>query len=125
MSESETPVLQFEQVNKSYGKVPVLSGVDLTANAGDLTVVYGPPASGKSVLVRILTGLERAVMLQYPNVNLRVRRRTAGACDAESFVFRVRGAALGECKPRATRSTACPAGQPARGERSRQRPPVP
>lgn len=60
MSESETPVLQFEQVSKSYGKVPVLSGVDLTADTSDLTVVYGPPASGKSVLVRILTGLEHA-----------------------------------------------------------------
>ena len=60
MSQNETPILQFENVSKSYGNVPVLSGVDLTANVGDLTVVYGPPASGKSVLVRILTGLEHA-----------------------------------------------------------------
>ncbi|MCA9862578.1 MAG: ABC transporter ATP-binding protein [Thermomicrobiales bacterium] len=60
MSESETPILQFEQISKSYGNVPVLSGVDLTANAGELTVIYGPPASGKSVLMRILTGLEHA-----------------------------------------------------------------
>ncbi len=60
MSQSEMPILQFEQISKSYGKVPVLSEVDLTANTGDLTVVYGPPASGKSVLVRILTGLEHA-----------------------------------------------------------------
>jgi ABC-type sugar transport system ATPase subunit len=60
MSQTETPILQFEQVSKKYGNVPVLSGVDLTANTSDLTVVYGPPASGKSVLVRILTGLERA-----------------------------------------------------------------
>jgi ABC-type sugar transport system ATPase subunit len=60
MSQGTTPILQFEQVSKSYGNVPVLSGVDLTANTGDLTVVYGPPASGKSVLVRILTGLEHA-----------------------------------------------------------------
>lgn len=60
MSQGDEPILQFEQISKSYGNVPVLSGVDLTANAGDLTVVYGPPASGKSVLVRILTGLEHA-----------------------------------------------------------------
>jgi ABC-type sugar transport system ATPase subunit len=58
MSQNATPILQFEQVTKKYGNVPVLSGVDLTANAGELTVVYGPPASGKSVMVRILTGLE-------------------------------------------------------------------
>ena len=60
MSQSETPILQFEKISKSYGNVPVLSGVDLTANTGDLTVIYGPPASGKTVLMRILTGLEHA-----------------------------------------------------------------
>lgn len=60
MSQTTTPILQFEQVSKAYGNAPVLSGIDLTADAGDLTVVYGPPASGKSVLVRILTGLEHA-----------------------------------------------------------------
>jgi ABC-type sugar transport system ATPase subunit len=60
MSQSASPILQFEQVSKSYGNAPVLTGVDFTANAGELTVVYGPPASGKSVLVRILTGLEQA-----------------------------------------------------------------
>lgn len=60
MSQIATPILQFEQISKAYGNVPVLSGIDLTADTSDLTVVYGPPASGKSVLVRILTGLERA-----------------------------------------------------------------
>lgn len=60
MNQPEAPILQFEQVSKAYGNVPVLSGIDLTAEASDLTVVYGPPASGKSVLVRILTGLEHA-----------------------------------------------------------------
>lgn len=60
MSDDATPILRLEQVNKSYGNVPVLSDVDLAADPGNLTVVYGPPASGKSVLVRILTGLERA-----------------------------------------------------------------
>lgn len=60
MSQGETPILQFQEVSKLYGNAPVLTNVDLTANAGELTVVYGPPASGKSVLVRILTGLEHA-----------------------------------------------------------------
>ena len=60
MSDNATPILRLEQVSKSYGNVPVLSSVDLAADPGNLTVVYGPPASGKSVLVRILTGLEHA-----------------------------------------------------------------
>ncbi|HEX2283130.1 MAG TPA: ABC transporter ATP-binding protein, partial [Thermomicrobiales bacterium] len=37
----------------------VLSDLTFSAMPGDLTVVYGPPAAGKSVLVRVLTGLEQ------------------------------------------------------------------
>ncbi len=54
-----TPVLQMENISKTYGHTPVLSDLTLTARSGELTVVYGPPAGGKSVLVRVLTGLER------------------------------------------------------------------
>ena len=54
-----TPILHLEGINKSYGRTPVLSDLSFTANEGELTVVFGPPASGKSVLVRILTGLEK------------------------------------------------------------------
>ncbi|MFT4037008.1 MAG: ABC transporter ATP-binding protein [Thermomicrobiales bacterium] len=60
MSQTATPILQIEQVSKKYGRTPVLTDLNLIAQSGDLTVVYGPPASGKSVLVRILTGLEHA-----------------------------------------------------------------
>ena len=49
----------MEGISKSYGETPVLIDLDLEARADQLTVVYGPPASGKSVLVRILTGLEK------------------------------------------------------------------
>ena len=37
---------------------PVLTDLTVSALAASLTVIYGPPASGKSVLVRALTGLE-------------------------------------------------------------------
>lgn len=53
------PILQMEQISKRYDRTPVLSDLSLTAATGDLTVVYGPPAAGKSVLVRVLTGLEK------------------------------------------------------------------
>jgi ABC-type sugar transport system ATPase subunit len=52
------PILEMEGVSKSYGQTPVLSDVSLTAMAGELTVVFGRPGTGKSVLVRVLTGLE-------------------------------------------------------------------
>lgn len=51
--------LRLEHVIKSYGQTQVLTDLTLTARSGELTVVYGPPASGKSVFVRILTGLEQ------------------------------------------------------------------
>lgn len=59
MVESSTPVLRMESVSKAYGGTPVLTDLTFVARTGDLTVVYGPPAAGKSVLVRVLTGLER------------------------------------------------------------------
>jgi ABC-type sugar transport system ATPase subunit len=58
MPEATVPVLQMENISKAYGRTPVLTGLTFSANTGDLTVVYGPPAAGKSVLVRVLTGLE-------------------------------------------------------------------
>jgi ABC-type sugar transport system ATPase subunit len=53
------PILQMEQISKRYGRTLVLNDLSFTAATGDLTVVYGPPAAGKSVLVRVLTGLEK------------------------------------------------------------------
>lgn len=49
----------MEGIDKSYGDTPVLIDLNLEARSDQLTVVYGPPASGKSVLVRLLTGLEK------------------------------------------------------------------
>jgi ABC-type sugar transport system ATPase subunit len=57
-----SPILVAENISKAYGGTPVLSDLTFSAMPGDLTVVYGPPASGKSVLVRVLTGLEQPDM---------------------------------------------------------------
>jgi ABC-type sugar transport system ATPase subunit len=57
--ESDQPILLLESISKSYGGTQVLSDLSFSATAGNLTVVYGPPAAGKSVLVRVLTGLEQ------------------------------------------------------------------
>ena len=57
-SGSSSPILVVENISKAYRGTPVLSDLTFSAMPGDLTVVYGPPAAGKSVLVRVLTGLE-------------------------------------------------------------------
>lgn len=54
----QAPVIEFEGVRKLYGRQEVLTGVDLVVRAGDFLVVHGVPASGKTVLMRILMGLE-------------------------------------------------------------------
>ena len=49
---------EFRHISKRYGRLAVLQDVNLSVEQGSFTVLYGPPACGKSVLVRLLTGLE-------------------------------------------------------------------
>jgi multiple sugar transport system ATP-binding protein len=51
--------LSFKGVTKAYMGRPVLDHLDLEARNESFTVLCGPPKSGKSVLCRLLVGLER------------------------------------------------------------------
>jgi ABC-type sugar transport system ATPase subunit len=53
-----TPIVDIRNVSKAFGRMSIINDLSLTANAGDLTVVFGPPSSGKTVLLRLLMGLE-------------------------------------------------------------------
>ncbi|MBI4957079.1 MAG: ATP-binding cassette domain-containing protein [Myxococcales bacterium] len=52
-------MIRLEGVCKSFGGVPVLRGVDLVVPEGCLYGLIGPGAAGKSVLLKIVTGLLR------------------------------------------------------------------
>jgi ABC-type polar amino acid transport system ATPase subunit len=52
------PVVQAEQVHKSFGDNVVLDGIDLAVAAGETLVVIGPSGSGKSTLLRCINLLE-------------------------------------------------------------------
>jgi phospholipid/cholesterol/gamma-HCH transport system ATP-binding protein len=52
-------VIQVEDLTKSFGGMPVLRGVRLTVPRGCLYGLIGPGASGKSVLLKMITGLLR------------------------------------------------------------------
>ncbi len=52
-------IIEFRGIAKRYGKTTVLHDVNLSVNTGDFLVVFGPPASGKTVLMRLLMGLEQ------------------------------------------------------------------
>ena len=45
-------------VKKSFGKTPVIRGVDIDIDDGQFTVLVGPSGCGKSTLLRMVAGLE-------------------------------------------------------------------
>jgi ABC-2 type transport system ATP-binding protein len=54
------PVIRVRGLEKSFGDVPVLRGVDLDVAAGSITALLGSNGAGKTTLVRILATLLRA-----------------------------------------------------------------
>jgi len=53
-----TPVVAVEDVHKSFGVHKVLNGITLSVNRGETLAVLGRSGTGKSVLLRLIIGLE-------------------------------------------------------------------
>ena len=51
---TDLTVIRARRVCKSFGRVPVLRGVDLAIKRGDSTAITGPSGSGKSSLMALL-----------------------------------------------------------------------
>jgi polar amino acid transport system ATP-binding protein len=49
--------LELRNLEATYGGQPVLRGVSLSADKGEVVSLIGPSGSGKSTLLRVLTGL--------------------------------------------------------------------
>jgi ABC-2 type transport system ATP-binding protein len=54
---TEETAIVASGVGKAYGRVPVLSGVDLEVPAGSVFALLGPNGAGKTTMVRILATL--------------------------------------------------------------------
>jgi len=54
------PAIEMRNVEKAFGALKVLRGVNLSIAPGEVVVLCGPSGSGKSTLLRCLNGLERA-----------------------------------------------------------------
>jgi general L-amino acid transport system ATP-binding protein len=55
---SETPIIEFDGVNKWYGQFHVLRDIQLQVAKGERIVICGPSGSGKSTLIRCINRLE-------------------------------------------------------------------
>ena len=53
----DAPLLSLRGVNKSFGAVHVLQGVDLDAYAGQVTALVGDNGAGKSTLIKGIAGI--------------------------------------------------------------------
>ncbi len=50
-------MIRIEKLEKAYGKVAALKGIDLVVERGELFAYLGPNGAGKTTTIRILTGL--------------------------------------------------------------------
>lgn len=53
------PILQAQNLRRSFGSVQVLNGVNLTVHAGEIVSISGRSGAGKSTLLHILGTLDR------------------------------------------------------------------
>lgn len=51
-------LLSIQKLQKAFGETPVLKGVDLNVQRGEVVVILGPSGCGKSTLLRCVNGLE-------------------------------------------------------------------
>ena len=54
------PIIAIEDLHKSFGSQKVLNGISLTVSRGETLAVLGRSGTGKSVLLRLIIGLEKA-----------------------------------------------------------------
>ena len=56
---SRKKTLELKNIHKSYGKLQVLKGVNLSAETGQIITIIGSSGSGKSTLLRCINQLEK------------------------------------------------------------------
>ena len=76
MSDNRKPLIQAIDVQKNFGDLKVLKGIDLNIYKGDVVVIVGPSGSGKSTFLRCLNLLEvpSGGSIHFENVDITDRK---------------------------------------------------
>ena len=56
---SASPILQLQNLKKSFGSFNAVDGVSLDIEEGELFTIVGPSGSGKTTLIRMLVGMDK------------------------------------------------------------------
>ena len=81
------PLVELDQIRKSFGAIDVLKDVSLTLEKGEIAAIIGRSGSGKSTLLRCINGLEKVqsgritvagIDVTASNADLNVLRQRAG-----------------------------------------------
>jgi polar amino acid transport system ATP-binding protein len=93
---TDNVIIKVEDLQKSFGSVDVLKGVNAEIKKGDVIVVIGPSGSGKSTFLRCLNRLEEptggkiffeGVDITDPKVNINKHRQKMGMVFQQFNLF--------------------------------------
>ena len=96
MTTDKRLLIKVEGLEKSFGKLEVLKGIDTEIYKGDVVVVIGPSGSGKSTFLRTLNLLEQptggkiffeGVNITDPEVDINVHRQKMGMVFQQFNLF--------------------------------------
>ena len=59
------PAIEIRKVEKRYGELQALGGVDLEVEQGEFFGLLGPNGAGKTTLISIIAGLARATAARF------------------------------------------------------------